>query len=91
MIVNGKNKCYDKIRAGSSPCEEKSCRYFLSSKKHKNCTILASENGPLTLQEIGDIFGVSRMRICQIEKSILKKIKKSNNSFQENDDTLSGQ
>ena len=89
MIQNDEKKCYDLIRVGKVACEEKDCRYFLSSKKHKNCTILASESGPLTLQEIGDIFGVSRMRICQIEKTILKKIKKSNNSFLEEDDASS--
>ena len=30
-----------------------------------------------SLQEIGDHLGLTRMRICQIEKSILKKIKDS--------------
>ena len=30
-----------------------------------------------TLQEIGDVLGLTRMRICQIEKSILEKIRKS--------------
>ena len=28
----------------------------------------------MTLQEIGDIFSVTRMRICQIEKKILSKL-----------------
>ena len=28
----------------------------------------------MTLQEIGDIFNVTRMRICQIEKKIINKI-----------------
>jgi DNA-directed RNA polymerase sigma subunit (sigma70/sigma32) len=39
-----------------------------------NCTIVAAKEGPMTLQQIGDIFGVTRMRICQLEKKILKKI-----------------
>jgi len=30
-----------------------------------------------SLQEIGDHLGLTRMRICQIEKSILKKLKDS--------------
>ena len=36
--------------------------------------MIAADKGPMTLQEIGDIFGVTRMRICQIEKSVLKKL-----------------
>ena len=30
-----------------------------------------------SLQEIGDHLGLTRMRICQIEKAILKKIEES--------------
>ena len=30
-----------------------------------------------TLQEIGEVFNLTRMRICQIEKSILGKLKSS--------------
>jgi DNA-directed RNA polymerase specialized sigma subunit len=29
----------------------------------------------MSLQEIGDIMGVTRMRICQIEKRVAKKIR----------------
>ena len=36
--------------------------------------MLAAKEGPMTLQEIGEIFDVTRMRICQIEKSIMKKM-----------------
>ena len=40
----------------------------MKEEKHHNCVILAAEDGPMTLQEVGDIFNVTRMRICQIEK-----------------------
>ncbi|NBP02925.1 MAG: hypothetical protein EBU90_22995 [Proteobacteria bacterium] len=42
-----------------------------------NCVIIASQNGPYTLQKIGKIYGLTRMRICQIEKTIIQKIKNS--------------
>ena len=77
--------CYTEVREKKVPCAQEGCRHFLHSEKNYNCAILAAEKGPLTLQEIGDIFGVSRMRICQIEKTILKKIKKSANSLKESD------
>jgi len=73
--------CYDAVRQKKEPCKNNGCRHFLNSEKNYNCALLAAEQGPLTLQEIGDIFGVSRMRICQIEKAILKKLKKSNKTL----------
>jgi DNA-directed RNA polymerase sigma subunit (sigma70/sigma32) len=36
-----------------------------------NCAVVGAAQGEHTLQEIGDIFNVTRMRICQIEKTIL--------------------
>ena len=56
-------------------CRKKSCRHWVKSKIYFNCSIIAAKNGPMTLQKIGDIYGLTRMRICQIEKSAIKKIK----------------
>jgi DNA-directed RNA polymerase sigma subunit (sigma70/sigma32) len=47
---------------------------WLNSSEHQNCTIVASRKGPLSLQQIGDILGVTRMRICQIEKKVIEKL-----------------
>ena len=75
MADTKEQTCYKVVQQSSSPCGESSCRHFLSSEKDLNCSILAAQNGPKTLQEIGDYYGISRMRVCQIEKSILKKLK----------------
>lgn len=69
--------CINNNRECGSVCNESSCRYSMISEKYLNCSMIASEEGPLTLQEIGDCFGLSRMRICQIEKGIFKKIRKN--------------
>ncbi len=67
-------KCFNAHMKYQSPCSKKNCRYWIDFKSCQNCTILASRKGPLTLQEIGNIFGITRMRVCQLEKRILKKI-----------------
>ena len=61
-------------KRNDTPCHSSDCKYWINCKEEKNCTILAASSGPKTLQEIGDMFGVTRMRICQIEKKILRKI-----------------
>ena len=51
-------------------CKNDECRYWkeMDNESHRNCVILAAKDGPMTLQQVGDIFNVTRMRICQIEK-----------------------
>lgn len=54
-------------------CLNENCEFNLS-RACKNCAIvqvIRSRYGSLTLQEIGDLYDLSRMRICQIEKSII--------------------
>ena len=68
--------CFNEHSKRGLTCEKRTCRLWMESASDLNCCILASNRGEHTLQEIGDVFGVTRMRICQIEKIILAKIGK---------------
>tara|TARA_Y100001970_G_C14106511_1_gene788429 strand:- start:562 stop:792 length:231 start_codon:yes stop_codon:yes gene_type:complete len=67
-------KCFEICEKRSKPCKKLNCRYWINYNNSNNCTILAAREGPMTLQKIGEIFDVTRMRVCQLEKKILKKI-----------------
>jgi DNA-directed RNA polymerase sigma subunit (sigma70/sigma32) len=67
--------CFKEHKKANKNCEKRTCRQWLECSKYNNCTILASQDGPKTLQEIGDLNSLTRMRICQIEKSALKKVR----------------
>jgi len=69
--------CFSEHKSRNIECEKTECRYWINSKQHQNCSLIGAKKGPLTLQEIGDIFSVTRMRICQIEKTILGKVHES--------------
>lgn len=56
-------------------CQRKRCKNWINDPEDNNCVVIAIKNGPKTLQEIGKIYGLTRMRICQIEKAIYEKIK----------------
>lgn len=47
---------------------------WIKSDENQNCTLVAAKKGPMSLQQIGDILGVTRMRICQIEKKVVEKL-----------------
>jgi hypothetical protein len=50
---------------------------ILDDGRTADCVLeLANRRGAMTLEEIGDIFGVSRERIRQIENSAIKKLKR---------------
>lgn len=71
-------KCVLDVKNKEDPCQQKECRHWIKCGGDLNCSIIASEEGPKTLQQIGDYYGISRMRICQIEKSLLEKLRNSN-------------
>ena len=69
--------CFKEQKLANKACTKSTCRQFINCKKYLNCTLLAAKEGARTLQQIGDLHGLTRMRICQLEKSALKKIKEN--------------
>lgn len=72
-IVKG-TTCFEQHKKLSIDCLKRDCRYWIESEKSLNCTLIEAQKGCKTLQSVGDIFGITRMRVCQIEKKILKKL-----------------
>lgn len=67
--------CFSAQERYDVECNRKSCQNWIAHKEGKNCAIISAQDGPYTLQKIGQIYGVSRMRICQMEKEIFEKIR----------------
>ena len=83
--MNENYSCVEKVKKCNLPCKEASCRHSLKSSENLNCSLIAAEKGTMTLQEIGDFYGISRMRVCQIEKAILKKLKNASTKISDFD------
>ena len=68
--------CFAEHEKRGLTCEKKSCRLWMTAGEHLNCAAIAASNNDegMTLQQIGDILGVTRMRICQIEKKVVEKL-----------------
>jgi DNA-directed RNA polymerase sigma subunit (sigma70/sigma32) len=76
QVINNNNiTCFNKCELLKKECSKKECQNWLEHNKSYNCAIILAKEGPKTLQEIGNLFNLSRMRICQIEKSINEKLK----------------
>ena len=70
--------CFEAHKKFKKNCNKKNCRYWHDLGESNNCIINKSNSKPHTLQEIGDILGITRMHVCQIEKRIIKKLKDLN-------------
>ena len=75
VINETTNKCFDAHARHEVSCQKIDCKNHISDVSHQNCVIIAAQKGPHTLQNIGKIYGLTRMRICQIEKNIIEKLK----------------
>jgi hypothetical protein len=66
--------CFAEHNRHKVACHNNTCRYWHQESNCQNCILIAAYDGPKTLQQIGDMFNVTRMRICQVEKLIFKKL-----------------
>ncbi len=57
-------------------CPVNECRFWIDYPEDQNCCLISiQEKGKMTLHEVADRMGVSFVRIAQIEKKALQKIK----------------
>lgn len=66
--------CFSVQKKYGVDCQRSSCFHWIDNTPSNNCVLNAAQEGPKTLQEIGEVFGLTRMRICQIEKAIYEKL-----------------
>ena len=77
-MLNNKLSCFSVHESNNKTCKNSTCRYWHDLKENQNCIInKVNENCDMTLEEVGKLFGITRMRVCQIEKSAIEKLRKS--------------
>ena len=74
------NKCARDCILKKNECNKTECRMWIKYKEDLNCALVAVYNnkGPMTLEEISRRFGLSVVRIKQIQDKALQKLKKNN-------------
>ncbi len=76
--IEKNDTCFSAHERYNLPCLKQTCRCWFDSSENLNCINLAARKGPEKQEQIGQHFGLTRMRVCQIEKSVLYKIRKNN-------------
>lgn len=77
-----KTTCFNAHLQCKKSCENKKCRYWHDNNHINNCIINAvNQQNEYTLEEVGEFFNVTRMRICQIEKNAIQKVRDINQAF----------
>lgn len=68
--------CFEEHKSKNKSCQIDSCRYWHNLSCSQNCIInKVNSQEDLTLQEVGELFNITRMRVCQIEKAALEKLR----------------
>ena len=66
--------CFAEHKKRNLACEKTSCKNWMKHCQSLNCAVLGAQKGKWILKDIGEVFDVTRMRICQIEKEVLEKL-----------------
>jgi hypothetical protein len=74
LSKDNRQTCYQRVQNDFGRCKRVDCKFYINCSQFRNCSVIAADTGPMTLQEIGDIFGITRMRICQIQKRAIQKL-----------------
>lgn len=75
VVQEKSTTCFSLHEEHNVSCQKDLCKNWIDYKSGKNCVLITAKSGPKTLQEIGEIYDLTRMRICQIEKNIYRKIR----------------
>ena len=69
-------KCATDSLENDSICNKKECRLWMNYSEDLNCSLISvKKNGKLTLNEVGERLGISYVRVSQIEKQAVNKLK----------------
>ena len=75
--MSGLPGCAKTCKSSSTACQEETCRHWIAFESEMNCSLISiEENGPMTLMQIGERLDLSFVRIAQIEKAAISKMKK---------------
>ena len=70
--------CFAEHKKRKLTCEKTSCKNWMNHGESFNCAVIGAARGKWILKDIGEVFDVTRMRICQIEKEVIDKLSSFN-------------
>ncbi len=67
--------CFSVYERLNVKCENQKCRYWFQHSDFQNCVINAANKRTFKQEELGNLYGLTRMRVCQLEKLIINQLR----------------